>query len=104
MIIERVSQFFQVYKQKVKHMLYDHQNDISALKLQVKTASTEATQECKTQQEALQEDKAILKQQLRQQVPKPSSCHQFTPYCLLLLACDGLQVPIFIRLGRDVQL
>ena len=58
----------QVYKQKVKHMLYDHENDISALKLQVEAASAEATHKCSAKQEALQEDKASLKKQLRQQV------------------------------------
>ena len=63
-----LSPYLQVYKQKVKHMLYDHQNDISALKVQIEAASKEATQNCSAQQQALQEDKANLKQQLRQQV------------------------------------
>lgn len=58
----------QVYKQKVKHMLYDHQNDINALKIQIEAATKDAAENCKAEHEALREDKAVLKQQLCQQV------------------------------------
>ena len=57
-----------MYKQKVKHMLYDHQNDLNALKIQMEEATKETVRKCSTQQDQLMEDKAALKQQLRQQV------------------------------------
>ena len=58
----------QVYKQKVKHLLYEHQNNLAALKIEAEVAVKEAVERCGQQQQALAEDKARLKQQLREQV------------------------------------
>ena len=63
-------------------MLYDHENDISALKQQIAAASKEAMQTCSAQLEALHEDKADLKQQLRQQVFNPIGCSFTSIYVL----------------------
>lgn len=49
-------------------MLYDHQNDINALKLEKEAAKIEALQSCDFQLEALKADKSALKEQLKQQV------------------------------------
>ena len=56
-------------------MLYDHQNDISNLKLQIEAASKDAVEKCRAQESALKEDKADLKQQLRQQAIWQSISH-----------------------------
>lgn len=58
----------QVYKQKVKHLLYEHQNNLAALKIDAEVAVKEAVERCNQQQQGLVEDKARLKQQLRDQV------------------------------------
>ena len=57
----------QVYKQKIKHLLYEHQNNVEALKIEGENKVKEAIQSCKAQQDALSEDKARLKEQLRVQ-------------------------------------
>lgn len=57
-----------MYKQKVKHLLYEHQNNVEALKLGTEVAVKDAENACSSQQAALAEDKAILKQRLQQQV------------------------------------
>ena len=63
-----------MYKQKVKHLLYEHQNNVDALKIDAEGAVKRAVEACNTQQAALAEDKALLKQQLREQVRGCESC------------------------------
>ena len=58
----------QVYKQKIKHLLYEHQNNVEALKIQQEEKVKEAIQSCKAKQDALIEDKVRLREQLRVQV------------------------------------
>jgi hypothetical protein len=57
-----------VYKQKVKHLLYEHQNNLAAMKIETEVAVKEAVEQCHIQQQGLVEDKVRLKQQLRDQV------------------------------------
>lgn len=65
---EKCFSHLQVYKQKVKHLLYEHQNNLAALKIEAEVAVKEAVEGCRQQQQGLVEDKARLKQQLREQV------------------------------------
>ena len=57
-----------MYKQKVKHLLYEHQNNLAAVKIEAEVAVKEAVERYQQQQQGLVEDKARLKQQLREQV------------------------------------
>ena len=58
----------------MKHLLYEHQNNVDALKIDAEGAVKRAVEACNTQQAALAEDKALLKQQLREQVRGCESC------------------------------
>lgn len=56
-----------VYKQKVKHLLYEHQNNISELKAQ-NTVSLKMTQdENRSEESTLRKDKRSLKVELKEQ-------------------------------------
>lgn len=61
----------QVYKQKVKHLLYQHQNDVAAIKVDSEAAIQQAETAHQGQMASLTEEREVLKQQLRQQVSAP---------------------------------
>ena len=58
---------FQVYKQKVKHLLYEHQNNVSELKGQGAVAIKLAQDEHRGNEMELRKDKRALKVSLKEQ-------------------------------------
>ena len=58
----------QVYKQKVKHLLYEHQNTVAVLKADGEMAVRAAGVEAATREAALGRDVRALRQQLKEQV------------------------------------
>ena len=58
---------FQVYKQKVKHLLYEHQNNISELKAEGTVALKLAQDEHRGNELDLRKDKRSLKVELKEQ-------------------------------------
>lgn len=58
---ERHQVEIKVYKQKVKHLLYEHQNNISELKTESSIALKRAQEEHRTQESELRKDKRSLK-------------------------------------------
>ena len=62
----------QVYKQKVKHLLYEHQNNISTLKADAELGLKLAGEEAAKREGELQKDCRTLKLELKEQVPFPS--------------------------------
>ena len=56
----------QVYKQKVKHLLYEHQNNISELKAESAVAIKLAQDEHRSQEGDLRKDKRTLKVSLKE--------------------------------------
>ena len=57
----------QVYKQKVKHLLYEHQNNISELKAGSTVALKLAQDDNRNQEKDLRKDKRSLKVELKEQ-------------------------------------
>lgn len=55
-----------VYKQKVKHLLYEHQNNVSSLKADGEKALKEQEDEFKSREGELNKDKRTLKLELRE--------------------------------------
>lgn len=55
-----------VYKQKVKHLLYEHQNQIAELKLDSTVAQRLSQDEHRAEEQALTEDKRSLKVELKE--------------------------------------
>ena len=58
----------QVYKQKVKHLLYEHQNNINILKADGELSMKLAADEAAKVEGELQKDKRALKLELKEQV------------------------------------
>ena len=67
--------YTQAFKQKVKHLLYEHGRHIEQLKSDAETASTAASDDFHAQEALLLADKRALQTQLREQV-------FFSPLCL----------------------
>ena len=63
----------QVYKQKVKHLLYEHQHALAVLKADGELAVKQAGDEAAAREAALRRDLHTLHCQLREQV---CFCHQ----------------------------
>ena len=59
--------YFQVYKQKVKHLLYEHQNNIAELKAESTVALKLAQDENRGNELDLRKDKRSLKVELKEQ-------------------------------------
>ena len=59
--------YLQVYKQKVKHLLYEHQNNISELKGESTVALKLAQDENRSNELDLRKDKRSLKVELKEQ-------------------------------------
>jgi growth arrest-specific protein 8 len=59
----------QVYKQKVKHLLYEQQNNIAILKVDGEMALKLQGEEGTRQAADLQKDKRLLRVELKEQVP-----------------------------------
>lgn len=57
----------QVYKQKVKHLLYEHQNNISELKAESTVALKLAQDEHRSNELDLRKDKRTLKVEIKEQ-------------------------------------
>lgn len=57
-----------MYKQKVKHLLYEHQNNITTLKADGELALKLQQDEFRTHESDLGKDKRSLKQALKEQV------------------------------------
>lgn len=57
----------QVYKQKVKHLLYEHQNNLTELKTEGTVAMKLAQKEHRMQEGALRKDMRVLKVELKEQ-------------------------------------
>ncbi|XP_077610286.1 dynein regulatory complex subunit 4 isoform X2 [Crocuta crocuta] len=64
---ERHQVEIKVYKQKVKHLLYEHQNNLTEMKAEGTVAMKLAQQEHRTQEGALRKDMRTLKVQLKEQ-------------------------------------
>ena len=64
----------QVYKQKVKHLLYEHQNNISTLKADGELALRLAADEARRREGGMAADKRCLKRELREQVGAGRPC------------------------------
>jgi hypothetical protein len=58
----------QIYQQKVKHLLYEQQNNITTLKADTELALKLQQDEFAKRQAELNRDKRALKQELREQV------------------------------------
>ncbi len=58
----------QVYKQKVKHLLYEHQNNITTLKADGELALKLQQDDFRKREGDLSKDKRSLKQELKEQV------------------------------------
>lgn len=56
-----------MYKQKVKHLLYEHQNNLTEMKAEGTVAMKLAQKEHRTQEGALRKDMRTLKVQLKEQ-------------------------------------
>ncbi len=59
----------QVYKQKVKHMMYDHQNSLATLKADGELLVRQAMEQAAEREQELLKDKQALQQELREQAP-----------------------------------
>lgn len=57
----------QVYKQKVKHLLYEHQNNLTEMKAEGTVVMKLAQKEHRTQEGALRKDMRALKVELKEQ-------------------------------------
>ena len=57
----------QVYKQKVKHLLYEHQQDLAALKIEAKQQQKQASVEAERTVQELVTDKQNLQRELNEQ-------------------------------------
>ncbi|EDO41610.1 predicted protein [Nematostella vectensis] len=64
---ERHQVEIKVYKQKVKHLLYEHQNNIAELKAESSVALSLAQDEHRTSEQDLRKDKRSLKVELKEQ-------------------------------------
>ncbi|XP_043937672.1 dynein regulatory complex subunit 4 isoform X2 [Protopterus annectens] len=64
---ERHQVEIKVYKQKVKHLLYEHQNNISELKAENTVTTKLAQKEHRTQESELRKDMRTLKVELKEQ-------------------------------------
>jgi hypothetical protein len=62
----------QVYKQKVKHLLFEHQNNISTLKADGELALKLQGDEALKLQGAMAKDKRSLKKEIKEKVGGPS--------------------------------
>jgi hypothetical protein len=58
----------QIYQQKVKHLLYEQQNNITTLKADTELALKLQQDEFVKREAELNRDKRVLKQELREQV------------------------------------
>ena len=66
-IIHSLLLYEQVYKQKVKHLLYEHQNNISELKAESTVALKLAQDDHRSDELDLRRDKRSLKVELKEQ-------------------------------------
>ena len=57
----------QVYKQKVKHLLYEHQQDLAALKIEAEQQQKQASVEAERRVQELVTDKQNLQRELNEQ-------------------------------------
>lgn len=73
----------QVYKQKVKHLLYEHQNNISTLKADGELGLKLAGGEAAKREAELQKDCRNLNLQLKEQVC--FCCFVSAPVCLIFV-------------------
>ncbi|XP_010625905.1 dynein regulatory complex subunit 4 isoform X1 [Fukomys damarensis] len=64
---ERHQVEIKVYKQKVKHLLYEHQNNLTELKAEGTVAMKLAQKEHRTQESVLRKDMRVLKVELKEQ-------------------------------------
>lgn len=65
----------QVYKQKVKHLLYEHQTSIATLKADSELSLKLAADDASRAEAELQKDKRALKLELKEQVRQASQMH-----------------------------
>ena len=56
-----------MYKQKVKHMMYDHQNSLATLKADGELLVRQAMEQAAERKQELLKDKQALQQELREQ-------------------------------------
>lgn len=66
-VSRRCSSRLQVYKQKVKHLLYEHQNNLTEMKAEGTVVMKLAQKEHRTQEGALRKDMRALKAELKEQ-------------------------------------
>ncbi len=59
-----------MYRQKIKHLLYEHQNHIAVLKADEEAAVAQTREEGAAREAALAEDKMAFRQQLWAQVQR----------------------------------
>ena len=64
---KRCSRCLQVYKQKVKHLLYEHQNNLTEMKAEGAVVMKLAQREHCAQEGALRKDTRALKVELKEQ-------------------------------------
>ena len=79
----------QVYKQKVKHLLYEHQNSLTSLKADHEMWLKMQAEESSKRELDLQKDKRSLKQESKEQViPVPLG----TRASAVILACSTVML------------
>ena len=103
----------QVYKQKVKHLLYEHQNNINILKADGELSMKLAADEASKVEGELQKDKRALKLELKEQVGRSRNA-TYVQQGVTLWACSqscrsgaaselALQERVWTRVSMPVQ-
>ena len=68
----------QVYKQKVKHLLYEQQQIVAQLRIEAEARLEQVTSKAAASEQSLNTDKQCLQRQLNEQVSKTVAC--FDPH------------------------
>lgn len=84
-------ELLQVYKQKVKHLLYEHQEDNAALRIEAEQQQKQASDEAERRVQELVTDKQNLQRELNEQ-----ACWPF-PNLLSTQRDDGLSKCILLN-------
>jgi hypothetical protein len=75
----------QVYKQKVKHLMYEHENAIAVLKADAEEKLNLAHEDETNREQALLRDKRVLKQELKDQAPPSDYYYSYMHLQTLML-------------------
>jgi hypothetical protein len=85
-------ELLQVYKQKVKHLLYEHQEDNAALRIEAEQQQKQASDEAERRVQELVTDKQNLQRELNEQ-----ACWPFPNLLSTQGTIDGLSKRLLLR-------